>query len=79
MVWSEQKNMSTQKKGNLYVCSTEMSKSKSVHVNENESKRLNASACSTDETESKSVHEMNISVNKKKVKDTKDEEPLVYS
>ena len=42
-----------------------------------ESKRVTIVACSTDKIKSKSVHEMYISVDTRKLKDKKDEEPLV--
>ena len=42
------------------------SESKSVHVDESESKRENVNMYSTDKSETKSVHEMDISVNTKK-------------
>ena len=78
-------NMNTKKFGNLrgsvrmqnmsnpIGCSMDEIESKRVNMNESESKRVNASASSTDKSKSQSVREMN----KRKVKDTKDEQPLV--
>ena len=62
---------------NLCVYSTDERKSKIVHINDFESKRVNVNVCSTDKIEPKSVHKMDIIMNTNKVKDTKDEEPLV--
>ena len=58
--------MSTQNMINLRVCSTDESKSKSVHFNKSKSKRMNANACYMNKSESKRVHKMDIRVNTKK-------------
>ena len=65
--------ISTQNMNNLRVCSTDENKSKKIHVDKIESKRINIKFFSIDERESKIVHEMDISVNMNKVKYTKDE------
>ena len=63
--------MSTQNIPNLYVCYTNDRESKIINADKSESRRVNVNACSMDESESKSAHEINISVNKSEVKDTK--------
>ena len=84
--------MSMQNIPDSHVCSTDKSKPKSINTDKSKPKRVNFNACSTeksepkrvdvntcstDERESKSVHKMDIIMNKRNIKDTKDEEPSV--